>query len=128
MAQVCNTKYYNNLLATVSRNKERDDLEHKMARVPLDLRYKGENPVTKLLTCGSEQINGKQYDIKYQPKIIRSTPNFGYDARKDTTILNGIRNKFVDVSGLLIPNQELKQKDKQMNFTQMPLKMRGMVI
>ena len=127
MAQVCNTKHFNNLLETVSRNRERDALEHQMARVPLDLSYKGQSPVEKLLLRGAEQINGKQFDIKYQPKVIRSTPNYGYDARIDPTILNAVRNRFVDVAGLLIPARNLT-KDVKMNYSRQPLKMRGIIV
>lgn len=126
MSQVANTKHYNNLLATVSRNKERDELEHQMAKVPLDLKYKGQNPVTKNLTCGVEQINGKQYDIKYKPKITKSTPNYGFDEGRDPTILNAVRNKLVDVSGLLIPCGDLP-KDRPVNYTRNPLQFGGII-
>ena len=126
MAQVFN-RGFNNRLETVFRNRERDALEHQMARVPLDFSYKGQSPVTKLLLCGSEQINGKQFDIKYQPKVLRSTPNYGYDARIDPTILNAVRNRFVDVSGLLIPARNLT-KDVKMNYSRQPLKMRGVIV
>ena len=36
-----------------------------------------------------------------------SSPNYGFDARMDPTILNAVRNRYVDVSGVLIPAQYL---------------------
>lgn len=126
MAQVFN-RGYNNLLETVSRNKQRDELEHQMGHTPLDLRYKGENPVTKILLCGASQVNGKKYDFLYKPKVITSTPNYGYDARIDPTILNAVRNKFVDVSGIMIPAGNLTT-DVIMDYSRKPLIFNGIIV
>ena len=117
---------FNNLLYQTNRFAITNVLEHRAGHVPLDLRYKGENPVGEILTCGVSQINGKRGDLKYIPKSIHSRPYYGYDAYTDPTILNSIRNKYVDTSGLLIPNKSLPKK-YNVNTTQQGLKAFGII-
>ena len=102
---------------------------NRAARIPMDLSYKGENPVDKIINSGAAQLNGKHGDIKYRPDTEKhSRPNYGYDARTDPTILNAIRNKHVDVSGLLIPNHALPKNGKDtINMTQRPLQPYGRI-
>jgi len=101
---------FNNLLYSTHRRAEADRAEHRAGRVPLDLSYKGEAPVYRVLNSGAAQINGKRFDIKYQPKILRSRPDYSYDARYDPTILNAVRYKYVDVSGKLVAPVDLPAK------------------
>ena len=66
--------------------------------------------INNVLTCKASQINGKQGGIIYMPTAKHSRPYHGYDARIDTTILDSVRNKLVNVSGRLIPNRDLQMK------------------
>ena len=118
---------FNNLLYQTKRFEISNILEHRAGHTPLDLRYKGESPVNEILTAGVSQINGKHCDLKYQPIEIHSLPYYNTkDARIDTTLLDAIRNKYVDVSGLLIPNKNLPKK-YNVNATQQGLKSYGII-
>lgn len=113
MASVANLNHFNNLLYSTKRRGYGELAEHYAARIPMDLSYKGQSPITSIINSGAAQLNGKSSDIKYVPVIKHSRPYYGYDAGYDPTILNSVRNKYVDVSGLLIPNGELpKQPNK----------------
>jgi hypothetical protein len=46
----------------------------------------------------------------------------------DPTLLNSIRNKLVDVSGLLIANKNLPKNKDKMNMTFKPLKAYGVIL
>jgi hypothetical protein len=128
MAQVANVNHYNNLLQNTKRRAIGEYLEHKVARIPLDLSYKEQSPVYNIINAGVSQINGKRGDFKYKPDNEKhSRPDYSYDARIDDTILNAIRNRYVDVSGLLIANKHLKVPT-DLNMTQRPLKTYGMVL
>jgi hypothetical protein len=120
MTSVRGLNGYNNLLARTNSRNLASDLEHKAARIPLDLSFKGYNKTNEVLTAKASQINGKFGDIKYMPNSIHSRPYTGYDARFDPTILDAVRNKLVDVSGRYIPNRNL-QKNTHATFTQRPL-------
>jgi hypothetical protein len=92
-------------------NKEKENSARVAARNPLDFLYKGQRPTVRILNAGAAQINGKHGDNKYLPDTEKhSRPDHGYDARIDTTILDAVRAKYVDVSGLLIPNYQLQKK------------------
>ena len=116
---------FNNVLYSTQRLAEADRAEHKAGRVPLDLSYKGDAPVYRVLNAGAAQINGKRFDIKNQPKILRSRPCYGYDARYDPTILNAVRYNYTDVSGLLISPINLPKK--KIKSTYIPFKPIGIV-
>lgn len=118
---------FNNLLYNTKRRAISNYLEHKAGRVPLDLSYKGEAPINEVLNCNASQINGKYGDLKYKPKILKSRPYYGYDARFDPTILNSVRNKYTDVSGMLIPPISLPKNKANMNMTVRPLIPYGIV-
>jgi hypothetical protein len=124
-----NKNNFNNLLYKTQRNVDMTNSINRAARIPMDLSYKGENPVDKIINSGAAQLNGKHGDIKYRPDTEKhSRPNYGYDARTDPTILNAIRNKYVDVSGLLIPNHALPKNGKDtINMTQRPLQPYGII-
>jgi hypothetical protein len=124
-----NKNNFNNLLYKTQRNVDMTNSINRAARIPMDLSYKGENPVDKIINSGAAQLNGKHGDIKYRPDTEKhSRPNYGYDARTDPTILNAIRNKYVDVSGLLIPNHALPKNGKDtINMTQRPLQPYGRI-
>jgi hypothetical protein len=112
---------FNNLLYTTKRNSASNYLEHRAGRVPLDLSYKGEAPLYEILNCDTAQVNGKYGDIKYKPKTLHSRPYYGYDAGFDPTILNAVRNKYTDVSGLLISPASLPKNKNDVNKTVRPL-------
>jgi len=118
---------FNNLLYNTKRIAISNDLEHKAGRVPLDLRYKGESPINEVLNCNASQINGKYGDLKYKPKVLHSRPYYGYDACFDPTILNAVRNKYTDVSGMLIPPISLPKNKGNLNMTTHPLIPYGIV-
>ena len=128
MTSVANINNFNNLLYNTKRYAFNNYMEHIAGRVPLDLSYKGESPVIRILNAGPQQLNGKHSDIKYMPVIQHSSPNYGFDSRMDPTILNAVRNKYVDVSGKLIPNFALPKNKNNMNITQHPLKPIGIVV
>ena len=113
---------FNNLLYKTQRNVEMEKQVNTAARVSMNLRYKGENPIIKILNCNAAQLNGKHGDIIYKPDCEKhSRPYYGYDARIDTTLLDSVRNRLVDVSGVLIPNRQLGNANLPMNQTQKPL-------
>jgi hypothetical protein len=126
MARIENVNGFNNLLFSVNRKRLAENNARLGARKAMDLEYKGEYPVTKLLFTGASQLNGKPSDLKYEPTITHSRPYYGYDAKIDPTILNSVRKKFVDVSGLLIANEDLPYHAPR-NFSRHPLKPYGRV-
>lgn len=129
MSSVAGLNNYNNLLQATKRRAISEALEHKAGRVGMDLSFKGYENINEVLTTAAAKINGKRADIKYVPDVLHSRPYYGYDARTDPTILNSIRNKYVDVSGLLIPNKDLPKKGKdKMNMTVKPLKPYGIIV
>ena len=110
MTSVVGLHNFNNLLYNTRKIAVADRMEHLSGRVGMDLSYKKPSRIGELLTAKVSQINGKHSDLKYVPKSTHSRPFGGYDARYDPTLLNSVRNKFVDVSGLLIPNRNLSSK------------------
>jgi hypothetical protein len=60
---------FNNLLYSTHRRAEADRAEHRAGRVPLDLSYKGEAPVYRVLKSGAAQINGNVLILKINQKI-----------------------------------------------------------
>ena len=118
---------FNNLLYQTKRFEISNILEHRAGHTPLDLRYKGESPVNEILLSGASQINGKHGDLKYLPIEIHSRPYYNTNnARIDPTLLDAVRNKYVDVSGLLIPNRNLPKK-YNVNATHQGLKSYGII-
>jgi hypothetical protein len=126
MASIANANGFNNLLFSVNRKRWAEMDTRLGARKAMDLEYKGEYPITKLLFTGAAQLNGKSGDLKYEPTIAHSRPYYGYDAKIDPTILNAVRKKYVDVSGLLIANEDLSYHANR-NFSRHPLKPYGMI-
>ena len=120
MTSVANLKNFNNLLYNTRKITEASHLEHRAGRVPLDLSYKEPAKTNEILYCDVAQVNGKRGDLKYKPTILHSRPYYGYDAKFDPTILNAVRNKYTDVSGLLIPPVNLPRK-QDTNRTFKPL-------
>jgi len=102
---------FNNLLFSAKRVSVAETLEHLAGHTPLDLSYKKPALPDELLNCSRAQLNGKYGDLKYKPTSIKSRPYLNYDAGFDPTILNAVRNKYVDVSGLMIPNKELPKNN-----------------
>ena len=127
MASVAGLNSFNNLLYHTELRSIADKMERKAGRVPLDLSFKGYENTNNVLTSTLSQINGKSGDIKYKENEIHSRPQYGHDARIDPTVLNAVRNTFVDVSGLLIPNRDLRRK-YDTNMTQRPLQARGVIV
>ena len=117
---------FNNLLFATKKIAIAEQLEHSAGHTPLDLSYKKPARPDELLTATKSQLNGKYGDLKYIPTVTRSRPDFNYDAGFNPTILNGVRNKFIDVSGVLIPAKELRSKN-DINVTQNPLIPYGIV-
>lgn len=118
---------FNKLLDAVDRRAYSDYLEHKVGNISgLDLRFKGYATINQVLNVKRDQVNGKRGDIIYSPVVQHSRPYFGYDAGFDPTILNAIRNKNVDVSGLLIPNKGLSSQT-DLNRTFKPLTPLGII-
>jgi hypothetical protein len=128
MASVAGLNNFNNLLYATRKRALYDELEHRAGRVGLDLRFKGYENINAVLTARASQINGKSGDSLYIPKDIHSRPDYSYDARIDPTLLNSVRNKYVDVSGLLIPNKDLPKNKNGMNQTQRPFQSYGIII
>ena len=128
MSITATLNHFNNLLEATKRRAIGESLEHRAGRVGLDLTFKGYETINKVLTTPAAQINGKYGDIKYVPDVLHSRPYYGYDARMDPTLLNSVRNKFVDVSGLLIPNKDLPKNKNNMNMTVRPLKPYGVIV
>ena len=110
MSSVAGLNNFNNLLYSTRKRAVADKMEHLAGRIGMDLSYKQPSRIGELLTAKVSQINGKHGDLKYVPYSIHSRPYGGYDARYDPTLLNSVRNKYVDVSGLLIPNRNLSSK------------------
>ena len=102
---------FNNLLFSTKRKSIANELEHLAGHTPLDLSFKKPARPDELLNCSRAQLNGKYGDLKYKPTSLRSRPYLNYDAGFDPTILNAVRNKYIDVSGVLIPNKELRKKN-----------------
>ena len=127
MARIEGVKGFNNLLFQTSLRALSVDLEHRKARTPLNLSFKGYSTTDNVLNSKASQINGNNGDIKYKGFEVHSRPYYGYDARIDPTILNSVRNKFVDASGLLISNKDLRRK-YDTDITQQPLKSFGLVL
>lgn len=108
---------YNNLLEAIKR---RDFTESLVSgRVGMDLRFKGYATIDKVLTTKVSQLNGKIGDLKYIPPIAKSRPHLNYDAGFDPTILNAVRNNYINVSGSYIPNKYIKNTN--FNTTTKPL-------
>jgi hypothetical protein len=128
MTSVAGLNGFNNLLHATNQRAMGEALEHRAGRVGLDLRFKGYETINKVLTAQTSQINGKHGDLKYIPKDLHSRPYYGYDARIDPTLLNSIRNKYVDVSGLLIPNKDLPKNKNNMNMTVKPYISYGVIV
>jgi hypothetical protein len=128
MSSVAGLNNYNNLLQATKRQAISEALEHKAGRVGMDLRFKGYNKTDEILTTAVAKINGKSRDLKYIPTALHSRPDYGYDARMDPTLLNSIRNRYVDVSGTLIPNKYLPKNKDKMNMTFKPLKVYGVIV
>ena len=123
MSSVAGLNNFNNLLQATKRIANSEASERRAGRVGMDLRFKGYSKIDEVLTTSVAKLNGKSRDLKYIPDVLHSRPDYGYDARFDPTLLNSIRNKYVDVSGLLIPNKDLPKKNKdKMNITFKPLK------
>ena len=116
-----NFNYFNNLLYTTRRYAQADYLEHLAGHTPPDLRPKKPARPTEVLNASRAQLNGKFADLKYKtPFEKHSRPYYGYDAPFDPTILNAVRYKFTDVSGLLIAPSKLPKNKDYMNTTQKP--------
>jgi hypothetical protein len=126
MANVSGLNDFNNLLNKTKLRILADRLERRAGKVPLDLSFKGYDRTMRVLTSKASQINGKNASIKYKPFEIHSRPYLNHEAGFDPTILNAVRNKFVNVSGLLIPNKNLRRKTDT-NITQKPLTPVGIV-
>ena len=128
MASIAGLNNFNNLLYATKKRAFHDALEHRAGRVGLDLRFKGHENMNEVLTARVSQINGKSGDSLFIPKDTHSQPYYGYDARIDPTILNAVRNKYVDVSGLLIPNKSLPRNKYDINRTQRPFQAYGIIV
>ena len=126
MSSVTGFNNFNNLLYSTKRRAVSDYLEHKVGKVGPDLSYKGNSHIADVLSCRVSQLNGKHSDLKYKPKVLHSRPYYGFDARFDPTILNAVRNRYIDVSGLLVLPKDLS-KNRDVNRTFQPLKAYGIV-
>jgi len=122
------SNYFNNLLYNTKRIALNNAAERIVARVPLDLSPKKPAPIVRVLNAAAQQINGKHSDLKYVPYITKSTPDYSFDAHIDPTILNAVRNNYVDVSGTLIPARYLPKTKGNFNSTVRPLKPYGFVV
>jgi hypothetical protein len=120
MSSIAGLNNFNNLLFNTRKIAISNELEHRAGRVPLDLSHKRPARTDEVLTSSVSQINGKHGDLKYKPTVLHSRPYYGFDAKFDPTILNAVRNTFVDVSGLLIAPINLPRKP-DMNITTRPL-------
>jgi hypothetical protein len=115
MAQVQALNNFNNLLFHRDKQAIANELEHRAGRVPLDLSYKKPSPVLEILTADKSQLNGRHSRFNYEPHVSRSRPLYGYDSRIDDTLLRAISDKYVNVSGLLVPARDFK-KDRPLTF------------
>ena len=127
MASIAGLNNFNNLLYATKKRAFHGQLEHRAGRVGMDLRFRGYGNTDEVLTSAAAQINGKYADILYVPEGIHSRPYYGYDARMDPTILNSVRNKYVDVSGLLIPNKSLPKNKNNMDRSRQLLQMYSII-
>jgi hypothetical protein len=64
-------------------------------------------------------INLPRKDLKYKSLFTHSRPCYGYDAKFDPTILDAVRNTYVDVSCMLITAINLPRKTN-MNVSSHP--------
>jgi hypothetical protein len=128
MVSVTGLNNFNNLLYATKKIAFHEELEHRAGRVGMDLRFRGYGNTNEVLTAAAAQINGKYADILYIPDGIHGRPYYGYDARIDPIILNSVRIKFVDVSGLLIPNRNIPKNKNNMDRTRQPLKIHSMIL
>jgi hypothetical protein len=126
MTSIAGLNDFNNLLYSTRKKAIANNSEHRAGRVPIDLSYKRPAKIDELLNCGFAQSNGKYKDLKYKATASHSRPYYGYDAKMDPTILNAVRNKYTDVSGLLIPPVNLPHK-YDINRTTKPLVPYGIV-
>ena len=126
MSSIAGLNNFNNLLYNTRKRAVAEKMEHLAGRVGMDLSPKTPSRIGEILTAKVSQINGKHGDLKYVPYSIHSRPYYGYDARYDPTLLNSVRNKYVDVSGTLIPNKYLSVK-QGLNQTVRPLTAYGRV-
>ena len=110
MSSVKGLNNFNNLLFHTKKRGNADKMEHLAGHIGMDLSPKEPARIREVLTAKVSQINGKRGDLLYIPSSVHSRPYYGYDAKYDPTILNAIRNKYVDVSGLLIANKDLPPK------------------
>jgi len=126
MASVAGLNNFNNLLYNTRKRAVADKMEHLAGHIGMDLSYKPPSKIGELLTARVSQVNGKHGDLLYVPNSIHSRPYYGYDARYDPSLLNSVRNKYVDVSGLLIPNRNLTSK-AGLNSSHHPYITRGII-
>ena len=119
MTSIAGLNNFNNLLYNTRKIAVGNYLEHKAGRTGLDLSYKTPARTNEALNCDVAQINGKYGDLKYKPRVLHSRPYYGYDAKFDPTILNAVRYKYTDVSGLLIPPVNLP-REYDTNITTKP--------
>lgn len=119
---------FNYLLDSIKRRVYAEYHERKVATKPsLDLSFKGYGNINQVLNVKTDQLNGKKGDIVYTPNIVYSRQYYdtqnkrvGFDAPYDPTILNAVRYNYVDVSGLMVPNNQLSRQT-DLNRTFIPL-------
>ena len=111
MTSISGNNNFNSLLFSAKRVALAETLEHLAGHTPLDLSYKKPARLDELLNCSRAQVNGKYGDLKYKPTSLKSRPYLNYDAGFDPTLLDAVRNRYVDVSGLMIPNKELPRNN-----------------
>ena len=102
---------YNNLLEATKRRDNAEKMERIAGRVGMDLQFKGYATINEVLSSKVSQVNGKFAHLKYMPPIAKSRPYFNYDAGFDPTILNAVRNTYINVSGINIPNKNIKNSN-----------------
>ncbi len=73
----------------------------------MELRFKEYANRDEVFTTAVAEVNGKSADTKYIPDALPSRPCFGYDAKIDPNVSSSIRNVYVDVPELSIPNKNL---------------------
>ena len=115
MAQIQSLNNFNNLLYHRDKQARANELEHRAGRAPIDLSYKKPSPILEILTSAKSQLNGKHSRFNFEPQVSTSRPHYGYDSRIDDTLLRAISDKYVNVSGLLIPARDFK-KDRPITF------------
>lgn len=127
MTSIVGKNDFNNLYSALKKAEITQKLERLSGHRPLDLSYKKPINTDEILNCSRNQTNGKQGDFKYVSQISKSRPYLNYDAGFDPTILNAVRNKYVNVSGTLIPYKELPRKTN-LNTTIKPFIPYGIII